>query len=77
MFDVTMQLYSTDRGRNVSYIHKKIFVPGPWLDEYQEGPGIEQPMRKLRPKGQYHSHFILKTEEWANIYITVDFIPVS
>ncbi|XP_078360542.1 uncharacterized protein LOC144644867 [Oculina patagonica] len=55
MFEVTMQLYSTDRGRNVSYILKKISVPGPWLDEYQDGPGIEQPIRKLRPKGIWSS----------------------
>lgn len=54
IFENTIQLYSTDRGRNVSYIHKKIPVPGPWLDEYQEGPGIEKPIRKLRPKGKYH-----------------------
>lgn len=54
IFEITIQLYSTERGRNVSYIHKKISVPGPWLNEYQEGPGIEKPIRKLRPKGQYH-----------------------
>ena len=53
-FDHTIQLYSTDRRRNVSCIHKKISVPGPWLNEYQEGPGIEKPIRKLRPKGQCH-----------------------
>ena len=54
IFEMTMQLYSTERGRNVSYIHKKISVPGQWLNEYQVGPGIEKAIRKLRPKGQYH-----------------------
>ena len=53
-FEHTIQLYSTDRRRNVSCIHETISVPGPWLNEYQDGPGIEKPIRKLRPKGQYH-----------------------
>lgn len=55
IFEITIQLYSTERGRNVSYIQKKISVPGPWLNEYQEGPGIEKPIRKLRPKGLWSS----------------------
>lgn len=61
IFENTIQLYSTDGGRNVSCIHKKISVPGPWLNEYQEGPGIEKPIRKRRPKGQYHSCSRFKT----------------
>lgn len=69
IFENTIQLYSTDGGRNVSCIHKKISVPGPWLNEYQEGPGIEKPIRKLRPKGQYHwcSRFktrLIKSKIW-------------
>ena len=52
VFENTIQLYSTERGTNVSKIHKKIWVPGPWLYEYQEGPGIQKSIRKLRPKGQ-------------------------
>lgn len=52
-FEHTIQLYSTDRRRNVSCIHETISVPGPWLNEYQDGPGIEKPIRKLRPKGMW------------------------
>ena len=47
----------------MSYIYKKISVPGPWLNEYQEGPGIEKSIRKLRPKGQSCSRTRLKSEE--------------
>lgn len=53
VFETTIKLYSTDRGRNMCYVHKKIPVPGPRLNEYQDGPGIEKPIRKLRPQGKY------------------------
>lgn len=55
-FTHTVRLCSSlDRNRNVDHFQKLFSVPGPHLDDFQEGPGIEQPVRKLRPKGLWSS----------------------
>lgn len=55
-FSHTVRLYtSMDRSRNVAYFQKLFSVPGPRLEEFLEGSGIEQPIRKLRPKGLWSS----------------------
>ena len=54
IFTYTVQLYSVEGAQHsfVSCLERKIHVPGPWLEEYQEGPAIEHPIRKIRPRGQ-------------------------
>ena len=51
LFENQVKLFSTDRTRCVSCIRQRIYVSGPWLEEYQEGPEIERPMKKIRPNG--------------------------
>ena len=53
IFTYTVQLYSVDGVQHslVSCLVQTIYVPGPWLEEYQEGPAIEHPIRKIRPQG--------------------------
>ena len=54
IFTHTVQLYSVDGVQHslVSCLEQTICVPGPWLKEYQEGPAIEHPIRKIRPQGE-------------------------
>lgn len=54
IFTHSVQLYSVDGVQHsfVSCLERKIRVPGPRLEEYQEGPVIEHPIRKIRPRGQ-------------------------
>ena len=54
IFTYTVQLYSVEGAQHsfVSCLERKIHVPGPCLEEYQEGPAIEHPIRKIRPRGQ-------------------------
>ena len=54
IFTHTVQLYSVDGVQRslVSCLEQTICVPGPWLEQYQEGPAIEHPIRKIRPQGE-------------------------
>ena len=65
VFENTVKLFSTDRARSrfVSCVHKRIFVHGPWMEEYQEGPEIERPMKKIRPNG--NSLTLFKNTAWS------------
>ncbi|CAH3157225.1 unnamed protein product [Porites evermanni] len=58
IFTHTVQLYSVEGAQHslVSCLERKIHVPGPWLEEYQEGPAIEHPIRKIRPRGVWASN---------------------
>lgn len=56
LFDTTVKLISATRGRHrcVSYRHQEVSVPGPQLEEYQEGPGIDKAIKKIRPTGMWN-----------------------
>ncbi|XP_068753637.1 uncharacterized protein [Montipora capricornis] len=55
VFTFTVKLFSFDGDQDVfvSCLEQQIPLPGPWLEQYQEGPAIEHPIKKIRPRGMW------------------------
>ncbi|XP_068757190.1 uncharacterized protein [Montipora capricornis] len=55
VFTFTVKLFSFDGDQDlfVSCLEQQIPLLGPWLEQYQEGPAIEHPIKKIRPRGMW------------------------